>query len=277
MEKNKTAALIFGSFIIFLLAAILFTYPLISSMNRMIFRADKPHDSIGTIASLWYANSPYAKEYGINRTKFYGYPFGVNVIGINYPLTSTLMVKLGDIFGPVATYNLYALFSYPLAATAMLILILYLTESFAASFLSGFLYAFSPWHVYRTFDQVSLAQIHFLSLFTLSLFLIIKRKDLASFLFAALVFILAAYTDIHIALFCALFLPAIAVSLLIKRLTKKPQQIRNAGISNKKKYALYALVSLAITAFAVFPIVSKSLKKDPKCRKTRISGQPSGL
>lgn len=264
MDKKKTAVLIFVSFFIFLLAAILFTYPLIFNMNRMIFHAQTPHDSIGTIAGLWYANSPYAKEYGISRTKFYGYPFGVNVIGINYPLTSALMVKLAGIFGPIATYNLYTLFSYPLAGTAMLMLIMYLTKSLAASFLAGFLYAFSPWHVYRTFDQVSLAQIHLIPLFVLAVLLIIKKKNLISYLFAALVFILAAYTDIHIALFCALFLPAIAATSLIRRLTRGAQHSRNSGINKTKKYWIYALVSLAITAAAVFPIVSQSLKKDPE-------------
>ena len=58
---------------------------------------------------------------------------------------SPLAMPLDWLFGPVAAYNVLALLTFPLCALTMYALMWHLTGSTAASFLSGLVFAFSPY------------------------------------------------------------------------------------------------------------------------------------
>lgn len=154
LKKNRrplAAALL--ALALYAFAAIILTWPLVTAMNKYYFSPETPGDGAGVVADNWYRNHtpPEYRQGGV--TTFYAYPFG-NDLGDarGYPLETPVRVLLAGLFGEQASFNLVVLFSFPLAGMVMFILVGYLTRSAAASFVGGFICAFSPWHISRTFD-----------------------------------------------------------------------------------------------------------------------------
>jgi len=148
----------------------------------------------------------------------------------------------------------------------MFALILYLTSGYAASFLGGFIYTFSPWHTARAFDQVSLTGIHTLPLFFLALVVFSRRRDVVSALGLAAAWIIAFYTDFHFGLFTA-FMALCWISAVAYQAWRgkgaKGWTLSSVRKSSRRTMLLIALV-IVLTAAATAPFVSDVLYKDPK-------------
>lgn len=249
----------------YLAVAIILTWPLVVHLDRAYFSPELPGDGMGTIAENWYALHAGEVGTGSPVTTFYAYPFGYDRTGLGaYPMSHGVMNQLAHLAGAQGAYNLLILFSFPLAGLAMLILLYYLGLRTAASFLGGFLYAFSPWHNSRVFDQASLTNIYVFPLFLLALIVFWKRRDLASALFLAVAGALAAMTDVHFGLFCGLIALAWIVAALYvsRRRAGGPLTDRRPGQSGRKTAALVLMVMLVVIAVTI-PMARNVLHKDP--------------
>jgi len=268
VKKNQriiaTSVLVF---FIFTAVTALLTWPLVKNPNRYYFSAEVPGDGIAIIASDW--DSSHAKEADMEKpvTRFYAYPFGYDRRGSGvYPLDTGLRNQLSRIIGSQPAFNALIFFSFPLAGLLMFTLILYLTSSYAASFLGGFFYAFSPWHTARAFDQVSLTSIYTLPLFFLALVVFSRRRDVVSAIGLAAAWIIAFYADFHFALFTGLTaLCWLAVVVYQNRRRKRSEGsiLSPVGATATRTLLLIALV-VVLTAAAAAPFVRDVLYKDPK-------------
>lgn len=255
------------AFLVYAGVAILLTWPLAANPNRYYFSPEVPGDGIGIIAENW--NSAHPKETDTQGpvTRFYGYPFGVDRRGIPvYPLDKGVRFQLTGVIGAQAASNVIIFFSFPLAGLVMFVLVFYITRSHAAAFLGGFLYTFSPWHVSRAFDQVSLTATYTLPLFALALIIFWKRRDVPSALGLAAAWIIAFYSDLHFGLFCLLIAFSWMVSASYlgwrrKRTGRAP--LAHERVSSARTLLLIALI-ITLTAAAVAPYLSAALYKDPK-------------
>jgi hypothetical protein len=253
-----------GVFILYSVLALLLTWPLLSGLNSFYFSPETPGDGASIIADNWYGD--YARQENIEGpvTRFYAYPFGFDLRGgSNSPLDAGLRNQLTRLFGAQAAFNLLIFLSFPIAGITMFFLLYYLTKSSAASFLGGLLYAFSPWHTSRAFDQVALTAIFTLPLFLFALVLFWRRRDWWSAAGLAAVSIIVVYTDLHFALFCTLIAVAWIAAALLSGLRGRGGSLKapDAG-STRKAFALAALV-IVVTAAAAAPIFSNASYKDP--------------
>ncbi len=254
-------------FLLYTAVTALLTWPVVKNPNRYYFSPEVPGDGISLIADNWY--SSHVKEADMEKpiTRFYAYPFGNDRRGIPvYPLDVGLRHQLSRIIGAQPAFNALIFFSFPLAGLFMFALILYLTGSYAASFLGGFIYAFSPWHTARAFDQVSLTGIYTLPLFFLALIVFSRRRDVISALGLAAAWIIAFYTDFHFGLFTglmALCWLAVVACQAWRGKGAKDWTLLPVRKSSSRTLLLIALV-IVLTAAATAPFVSDVLYKDPK-------------
>ena len=266
---RKNRRIIAASVMVFFLytaVTALLTWPLVKNPNRYYFSPEVPGDGIGLIAENWY--SSHVKEADMEKpiTRFYAYPFGFDRRGIPvYPLDVGVRNQLSRVIGAQPAFNALLFISFPLAGLLMFALILYLTSSYAASLLGGFIYAFSPWHTARAFDQVSLTGIYTLPLFFLALIIFSRRRDVVSALGLAAAWIIAFYADLHFGLFTGLialcWLAAVAFQTWRGKGTDRPAL--SPAATRGRTLLLIALV-LVLTAAATAPFVSDVLYKDPK-------------
>jgi hypothetical protein len=266
-KKGRAVAAFAAVFLVYTAVTVILTWPLVKNPNRYYFSAEVPGDGIGTIAADWY--SAHAEEADMEGpvTRFYAYPFGSDRRGTpQYPLAAGLGNQLSRIIGAQPAYNALVFFSFPMAGIFMFALILYLTGSYAASFLGGFIYAFSPWHTARAFDQVSLTAIYTLPLFLLALIVFTKRRDVISALGLAAAWIIAFYTDFHFGLFTgfmALCWLAV-VALQAWRGKGAGGWILSGGKPGWRRTVLLMTMVVVLTAAANAPYISEVFYKDPK-------------
>lgn len=202
-SRRKSAALALLVLAVFTAVTVVLTWPLVTDMSSQFFNPDPSHDGVGTIAETWYTN--YAREQGLESgdDNFRVYPFGLSAGNPKYPLTNGLMEAIARVSDAQTGYNWLMFVSFPMAGLFMYLLLDAITHSFWASFLGGFIYAFSPWHVFRSFDQPSLGQIYLLPLFLLAVIRLWRKRDVVSAAAVGAVMLLAVLTDFHLALFCA--------------------------------------------------------------------------
>ncbi len=86
------------------------------------------------------------------------------------PATDWPGALLARLMGPVATYNLIVLASFPLSAATAYLLAHHLTGSTAGSVVAALAYAFSPFHLAHSAYHVHIAQTQWLPLYLLALF-----------------------------------------------------------------------------------------------------------
>ena len=130
--------------------------------------------------------------------------------------------------------------------------------------MGGFLFAFSPWHTARAFDQVSLTAVYILPLFLLALIAFTKRRDLLSTVGLAAVCVLAVWTDFHFGLFCSLIAGAwIAVNLYLSYRRRGRSGAAPGGRATARRTVLLALLVIVVTVAAAAPILMQIRYKDP--------------
>lgn len=266
--RRKILALSLAVLVIFTALAIVLTYPLTADITHNYFNPSGSHDGVGTIAQTWYSN--YSREQGWSgkTSHFFGYPFGYDQTTVNYPFTNGVMSLVARAFGPQASYNLLVIISFPMAGLTMFLLIYYITGAAAASFLGGLIYSFSPWHTFRTFDQVSLAQIYILPLFLLSLLYLWKKRTALSALWVCIALAVAILTDYHFGLFCGFILITWALASWItdrrssqtpSRVTRKSPKIQKSTV----RLGLLLVVAIVIAIVVCAPFLKNLLYKDP--------------
>lgn len=247
--------------------AVLYTYPLVTSLSRNYFSPEVSGDGVATIADTWYRN--YARNNGlsINHTKLYGYPFGFDSEAAPLPLAHIALVQLARLVGPQASFNILMLLTFPLAGLFMFLLIFYVTKNYAASLLGGFIYAFMPWHTARMFNQLTLACVFYLPLFVLALLFFWRRRNLLSAFILMGVSIATMLTDFHLGLFCCLLAAAWAAAAWIgyrRGLTGQSGDVEGRGFGRTAgKFALLALLVIVVSAVATGPYLTRLSKEDP--------------
>ena len=269
-RHKKPIVLLLLSFVLYTCVALVLTYPLIRNVSHYYFspELESPRasgDGIGTIAGTWQAAHAGKQDAMGKATGSASYPFKMNSGGASYPLSSGILVLLARLIGAQASFNILMLLSFPLAGAIMFMLVFYVTHSGAASLLSGFLYAFSPWHTSRTFDHISLTAVHCLPLFVLALVAFWKRRDLVSAVALAGASIVAALTDLHFGLFCAVMALTWSLALYISYLAhgREGPPFPSSKSTTHIRVALLVLLAVVIAASVSIPVYRDLFYKDP--------------
>ena len=147
------------------------------------------------LAYIWYLNWwPWAIKHDLNPfvTHYIWAPSGENLIFTNlFPTVAIIGGPITLIFGPIMTYNIFAMLALPLTAYFAFILLRYITKDSLASFVGGYLFGFSSYELAQFLGHMNL---YLIPLITLILLLVIKRyrEDINKILFVILLAICIA-------------------------------------------------------------------------------------
>lgn len=189
-------------YVFFAFLTLVATHPLIFKIKDQIagfYSTDEPY------AVLW--NFWWLKHAFINGLPSYNYstlamPFGINYIQYSiFPLWNSINQWLTIFTSNFIAYNLEVLVSFLFAGICMYSLVCSLTKSRLCGVLSGIIYAFCPYHFVRAWQHLGLAQIQWMPLYLLSLFILIKNPNLRNTLIAAACFYLVFAFEFHYAYF----------------------------------------------------------------------------
>lgn len=175
------------AFIFYLIVSyLLFAYSMgFSLTTRYIGKFS--HDQIQYIWTLnWW---PYAISHHINPffSTFIWHPYGtdLSIAPASVPGASFIALPITLIFGPVASYNMLIIIGSALSAFFTFLIIKYLTQSFTAAVIAGFLFGFS------TYQFVQVIHLHTELTFLIPLigylFLLFWEKKIQSIAFILLV------------------------------------------------------------------------------------------
>lgn len=186
---------------VYILLAVIFTYPLITKFFTHIPGLDGD-------AYIYLYNQWWLKEALTNGRNFFNsslllYPFGADLSLSATTIANNLIISFFNIFLPAAAaFNLFTIFSFAAAAWGMFILLQYLVKNKTAAFFGGLIFAFHPYIFSELWKgHYNYSTVYFIPFFV---FFLLKaaqentRKYLNAF-WAALFLLLGFYNDLYYA------------------------------------------------------------------------------
>ncbi|HBQ20791.1 MAG: hypothetical protein A2Z91_03915 [Deltaproteobacteria bacterium GWA2_38_16] len=233
---------------------VIITYPLIFHMSTSIFSLpDWPADGLGVIWHFWYEKFCYLKHIPSIPISYLNAPYGIDIS--KGPINSFWLVyaKWVAVFtNEVFAYNLGIFSSFILAGVGMYLLSFYLLKNEYISFLCGFAYAFSPFHIVHSLERLGLACIQWIPLAILYLFKLKEEPHFKNCVLYSLFITLNFYVEPHYGFFCMVFSGLYLFYLSIKHRTKNLYEIY--------LFLKTIFVSAVLIFILMAPIYLKTLK-----------------
>lgn len=155
-------------FAVYCLFAIAFTWPLIIRMSTSTYGYSG--DNFGAIHYFWWWKYTKLHSLPVRDSFLEEVPFGVTLDREPGTIFYYLPVKIITFLtNEVFAYNLVLLLSFPLAAVSMYLLVFSVTGNRAASFISGLIFSFSPYHFWKAYNHLDLALIWTMPLYVWAL------------------------------------------------------------------------------------------------------------
>ncbi len=233
-----------------------FTYPVVANLRNSIAGCG---DAWQVLFILWYSKQAILggdPNLTLGYTNYIFYPQGVQTIFYAFSLFSQLLgIPLQMMFGLPAAYNILWLLSFILAGYGTFLLVRYLAGNDMAAFVSGIVFAFSPYHFAHAMGHLGAMTIEWIPFCALFLVKMHKEGGLKNSVYAGIFFIMVALSDSQYLIYMAMF-----VGLLLLYEIAGNEGIRGelrkglrdiTGLTGLLKgvlikYVIFACVSLAV-------------------------------
>ncbi len=190
----------------YLLAFSLLTFPLMGKFSSVFF-AD-PVDGLQNIWNIWWVNMA-VRQPGLYPSIWYTqllhWPYGTSLVGHTLnPFNGYVAVPLLSFFSLMTTYNTIVVFAFVMSGVTMYWLAYYLTRSYWASLVSGFLFTFSAYHFAHGGNQLQTASLEWIPLFLLAWYVLLTRPGPLIAVGAAVALWLVILCDYYYFTYCVL-------------------------------------------------------------------------
>jgi hypothetical protein len=202
-------------FLGYLLLAVIQTYPLVLQLGTHIpiFQeasgwVTDERDPWHSLWLLWYTHYSVVELGRLPfSTDLLFSPKGVGLMYVSFIIISLLCaLPLISLVGLIATYNLLILGSLAGSGYATFLLVNYLTQNSRAAFLAGLVFAFSPFHMVRSLEQLFMVMSAvWLPLYVLFLCKGMRSGNTIHLFLAAVFFLLSLLSNPYYAMFLILF------------------------------------------------------------------------
>lgn len=193
----------FPFFGVYAALTLIVTYPVPFKLASSFYGL--PEDPLYFQWSFWYL-ARGGGGWVLDKVPLLGYP---GALDLSYVPREMAVYAPGKILtwllGETVAYNLLILGSFLLAGVFMYYLVLYLTGSRPAAFLSGLAFAFCPYHLMHAMVHVNLAGIQWLPLYCLCLFKFVEKRSWGYAAGAGVAFCAFTLTNYHYGVFAAIF------------------------------------------------------------------------
>lgn len=240
--------------IIYVISSLIFTFPLILSIDRSLPGVEFGGDSFQFMWNMYIFRDEISKGNNPFSTRQVFYPVGVNLAFHEY---SPLSSAIGGLFfkNLILGMNILILVCLTGACLSMFFLARYLTKNYLISIVAGLMYGFSPimfsyiesQHYYYILSSL------FLPLGVLTLFKFFKEpKKIRYLLFLILIFWLTFFTLYYVAI---IYLVSLILISMFKLITSKNKSFFNSMIKDRKiilTYLFSIFLTLIIPIFFLF-------------------------
>ncbi|MFH1459856.1 MAG: DUF3108 domain-containing protein [Candidatus Omnitrophota bacterium] len=254
--KNKIKNFKAEIFIIllYLFLSICATFPVIFRLNSAIYGTAT--DSLAWIWEFWWLKYSYLKGLPSDFISILSSPFGLNNPHL-YPVWVVFNRYLTILMGEIAAYNIQVLGSFFLSGLAMYALVFYFTKNRLASFFSGLVLMFSPYHFARSWEHLCLSNMHWMLFYIISLFNLYQKRTYGSAFICGVCFaLIGQFSSYYYVYFMGIFTILFFVFNVGYAVFRK-QKVRLKEIF---QFVKLSIAGLTVIALIMLPQIWRHLK-----------------
>ncbi|MBA7638587.1 hypothetical protein ES703_46243 [subsurface metagenome] len=260
-QKNSLILVV----LLYILLTVVLTYPAISNFTTRII--GDGGDTWKFTWNFWWTKKALTEFQNPYFTNYLFHPNGTSLaFDALTPLNSLISIPLQSFFNLITTYNIIYFFSFIMSGLGMYLLALYLTKNKFASFIAGFMFAFSPYHIAHGLGHLNLIAIEWIPFYILYLLKTHKEYNTKNMLLAGLFLIFTALSSWYYLLFSLMFSGLYLLYFGIKE---------NSFLNLLKKIApIFILTALVLSPIFItmavdsakydFPINRDPVNRDPE-------------
>jgi len=219
--RQSNFDLYFSIFLIFLFLTMVNTYPLLTKMTT--HQLGDGGDGPDFMWDLWSVKNSVMNFQNIYYTNYIFYPNGTNLYLEDLtPLNGVISIPLQYLFGEnmILVYNVLVIINFVLAGLGMFMLAFYFTKNKFASFIAGYIFAFSPYMIGHALGHLSLTAMWPMPFFILCFLRFHKEKLIRNILLSSLFLALSTFASVYYGVFMVLLLFLFALFFIIKDWSK---------------------------------------------------------
>lgn len=232
-----------GVLTLYTLLTFILTYPVVFKI-----RTDIPGggDAFQWIRILWYmpvaVSNPNLTKLTHDYLMFY--PYGIPASPFQSAFNQVLAYVLSTLISIHITYTILWLFSFIFGAYGTYLLVKYLTDDRASSFVAGIVFAFSPYHFSHALGHFGATSIEWIPFCALYLMKMYKEGGVRNSFFAGIFFILVAMSDLQYMVFMGIFVILLFVYEICVFFRNENTDYKEIFKNLFLKYALFGVISL---------------------------------
>jgi len=233
------------------LLAVLLTCPLAFHLSDMV---PGSYDVWAHLWNLWWVKKSILELH--SSPFFTGFLFHPNGADLGLHEMSLANGILALPFSSIVfAYNILCLTSFALAGFGMYLLARYVIKDSKAAFISGFIYAFAPYHFFEvSLGHLNMMSIQWMPFYALFLIKTVKEKKLISPVLAAIFLLLISLSTWQYALYILLFTLLYLAYLYLNE--------RAVVVDSIKRLSLLLLSYLFLASPALFPAIASVLNHE---------------
>lgn len=191
--------------VLYIILTIILTFPVAFTIGSKIPGVG---DAFYWMNSLWYTNFAlaHADITSLTYNNIIFYPTGVPVMPFPSAFNQILTILLLHFFKIQIIYSLLWLLSFILAAFGAYLLVKYLTQNDYAAFLSGIIFAFTPYHFVHGLGHLGATTIQWLPFCALFFMKVYREGGIKNCILAGIFYIFVALSDMQYLVFMGLFI-----------------------------------------------------------------------
>ena len=224
---------------------IVLTYPVAFKIGRDI---PGRGDAFQWMNALWY--SDYALLHPeittLTHTNMIFYPHGIDTMPFISAFNQIITILLLPFVQIQVIYSFLWLLSFILAAFGTFLLVRYLTQNNYAAFLSGIIFAFTPYHFVHGLGHLSATTIQWIPFCALFFMKVFREGGIKNCILAGIFYILVALSDFQYLVFVGIFIALLFVYENILCIRSKPEHRLEAYKSILIKYVIVGIVAFSV-------------------------------
>jgi hypothetical protein len=229
----------------FTLLTILLTYPVAFTTGNQIPGGG---DTFQWMHSLWYTNYAifHPEITSLHYINMIFYPTGIPIMPFTSAFNQIITILLLPLCQIQVIYSFLWLLSFILAAFGAFLLVRYLTQNDYAAFLSGIIFAFTPFHLVHGLGHMGATTIQWIPFCALFFMKVFREGGIKNCIIAGIFYILVAMSDMQYMIFMGIF---IAVLFLYEHFISL-QENKGVNIETHKSILIKYLI-IGIVAFSI--------------------------
>jgi hypothetical protein len=247
MEKKRRRQTLLSAGIIYALAVILMTLP--SSFQLFQRLIGNNIDNWIFYWNNWWLERAIIEGRDWFQCPYIFYPNGINLVTHSHSfLNSLLALAVKPFVGSIAAYNLVLLLGLWVGAMGMFLLVREMTKQTLPALLSGFVFAFAPYHLSQALAHPHLGSIHWWPFYFLFLRRTLRGHRAVDALWAGAFAALTLWSGLQLAVLLALWTALyVGWHVLLRR-----ANLRSLGLT-----ALAGITTLVLSAPLLIPVAKE--------------------